>query len=76
MNTTFLYIQVITDIVFNKKIESVDESKRDPSVDVFLNSLHKWVEKTSELMFGVPIWKYVQNKKWKDYKNLSDQFFG
>ena len=67
---------MISVVAFDEKINSVNPKTRDKSSQNYIDLLDNWIQKTSELFFTIPTWKYFNTKKWNDYKILSDKFFG
>lgn len=68
-------LKVISQAVFNKKINCVDDKKRTKSSEEFIQSLDKLMKTTSDLMNSLPLWKYFETKEWKEYVKNTDLFF-
>jgi hypothetical protein len=76
MYLTNKLIKVISQVAFDEKINSVNPKNRDKSSEYYINLLNNWIQKTSELFFSLPTWKYFNTRNWNEYKILSDKFFG
>jgi cytochrome P450 len=62
-----LYVDV-SEIIFDERLQCVDENKRDPTTDEFVKRIDEFFVLFGILAFQPPIWKYYPTKDWKAFE--------
>jgi hypothetical protein len=67
---------VISVAALDTRIECLNEAKRTPETDKFIEAVGEMLTVSALLIFDLPLYKFYPTKNWKRFSNAADIVFG